>query len=220
MQIFKFFRNKLPEHDIVPQKNDPARRQGARIPAEHGPDRRHRGSLACQLQRRTNDAKRRSHRSRSPTAPRVEAPGGRWRPSPGQRYEFALVKPDAKTLHVYMEPFVRSDYDDPPARLGSDRDPDGQVPRQLRGGDDPLRGVLGQRTWPERRTACQRARAVHADPVPVGKEGERVLRVQLGRQGRKHAERRTGAEPAALHPGGAGIPAGQRHRRTRSTPIS
>ena len=30
---------------------------------------------------------------------------------PGQRYEFALVKPDAKTLHVYMEPFVRSDYD-------------------------------------------------------------------------------------------------------------
>ena len=27
----------------------------------------------------------------------------------GQRYEFALVGP-AKTIHVYMEPFVRSDY--------------------------------------------------------------------------------------------------------------
>src|SRR6185437_14666053 len=40
--------------------------------------------------------------------------GGVWGPvsaKSGQRYEFALVKPGAKTLHVYMEPFVRSDYD-------------------------------------------------------------------------------------------------------------
>ena len=40
--------------------------------------------------------------------------GGAWGPvsaKSGQRYEFALVKPAAKTLHVYMEPFVRSDYD-------------------------------------------------------------------------------------------------------------
>jgi hypothetical protein len=40
--------------------------------------------------------------------------GGAWGPVSGKaglRYEFALVKPDAKTLHVYMEPFVRSDYD-------------------------------------------------------------------------------------------------------------
>jgi hypothetical protein len=29
---------------------------------------------------------------------------------PGQRYEFALVKPGGKTIHTYMEPFVRSDY--------------------------------------------------------------------------------------------------------------
>ena len=40
--------------------------------------------------------------------------GGAWGPvaaKPGQRYEFALVKPNAKTLHVYVEAFARSDYD-------------------------------------------------------------------------------------------------------------
>src|SRR5436305_501655 len=40
--------------------------------------------------------------------------GGAWGPvavKPNQRYEFALVSPGAaKTIHVYMEPFVRSDY--------------------------------------------------------------------------------------------------------------
>ena len=28
----------------------------------------------------------------------------------GQRYEFALVSPAQQTLHIYYEPFVRSDY--------------------------------------------------------------------------------------------------------------
>jgi hypothetical protein len=39
---------------------------------------------------------------------------GEWGPvtaQPNQRYEFALVGSESKTLHVYMEPFVRSDYD-------------------------------------------------------------------------------------------------------------
>ena len=39
--------------------------------------------------------------------------GGRWGPVtvlPRQRYEFALVTPGQPTLHVYPEPFVRSDY--------------------------------------------------------------------------------------------------------------
>jgi pimeloyl-ACP methyl ester carboxylesterase len=39
--------------------------------------------------------------------------GGEWGPvtaEPYQRYEFALVGP-TKTIHVYMEPFVRSDFD-------------------------------------------------------------------------------------------------------------
>jgi Lipase C-terminal domain/Lipase (class 2) len=39
---------------------------------------------------------------------------GEWGPvtaKPYQRYEFALAGAEGKTLHVYMEPFVRSDYD-------------------------------------------------------------------------------------------------------------
>jgi pimeloyl-ACP methyl ester carboxylesterase len=38
-----------------PAKIHSARREGTRIPAEHGAGRRHRGSLAAQLQRRTDD---------------------------------------------------------------------------------------------------------------------------------------------------------------------
>jgi pimeloyl-ACP methyl ester carboxylesterase len=39
--------------------------------------------------------------------------GGAWGPvtiQTGQRYEFALVRPGLPTLHIYYEPFVRSDY--------------------------------------------------------------------------------------------------------------
>jgi pimeloyl-ACP methyl ester carboxylesterase len=39
--------------------------------------------------------------------------GGAWGPvtvQPGQRYEFALVRLGLPTLHIYYEPFVRSDY--------------------------------------------------------------------------------------------------------------
>jgi hypothetical protein len=39
--------------------------------------------------------------------------GGAWGPvtvEAGQRYEFALVRPGLPTLHIYYEPFVRSDY--------------------------------------------------------------------------------------------------------------
>ncbi len=40
--------------------------------------------------------------------------GGEWGPftaKAGQRYEFVLAKPGGKALHVYYEPFVRSDYE-------------------------------------------------------------------------------------------------------------
>ncbi len=39
--------------------------------------------------------------------------GGKWGPVsvvPGQRYEFALVQSPVQTLHIYYEPFVRSDH--------------------------------------------------------------------------------------------------------------
>ena len=51
---------------------------------------------------------------------------------------------------------------------------------------------------------------VHAGAVPVGKRGERVLRVRLGRQEESTLERRTGAQQAAVHPGRAGVHPGSR----------
>jgi len=66
---------------------------------------------------------------------------GRWRPN-GPRYEFALVKPSAKTLHVYVEPFVRSDYDI--RLLGSILSRRRSASsREARVSDDPVQGVLG-----------------------------------------------------------------------------
>lgn len=57
---------------------------------------------------------------RATTTPRASIPitdgsqgGGEWGPvsiRPGVRYEFALVRPVLPTLHIYYEPFVRSDY--------------------------------------------------------------------------------------------------------------
>ena len=110
VQIFKFFRNSAPKRDIVAQRSIQLAGKALEFPQNTG--------LAGDTVevwpvdfdgRRTTKAPLAS----MPITDGSEA-GGAWGPvaaKSGQRYEFALVKPDAKTLHVYMEPFVRSDYD-------------------------------------------------------------------------------------------------------------
>jgi hypothetical protein len=109
-QVYKFFRGKLPGHDIVPQK-------GKILLAGKALEFPQNSGLlgdTVQIWPVNFNGKR---TSTTPLASIAitdgSTGGGAWGPvaaKSGQRYEFALVKPDGKTIHVYMEPFVRSDY--------------------------------------------------------------------------------------------------------------
>jgi Lipase C-terminal domain/Lipase (class 2) len=108
-QVFRFFRGKLPTHDIVPQKGKILLAGKAlEFPQNTGLI----GDTVEIWPINSNGA-------RTTPSPIASIPitdgsegGGAWGPvaaKPGQRYEFALVQP-SRTVHVYMEPFVRSDY--------------------------------------------------------------------------------------------------------------
>jgi hypothetical protein len=110
IQIYKFFRKKLPRHDIVPQRKILVAGKALEFPQNTG------------LAGYTVEVwPVNSNGERSTSTPLTSIPitdgseaGGAWGPvavKPKQRYEFALVSPGAaKTIHVYFEPFVRSDY--------------------------------------------------------------------------------------------------------------
>jgi len=110
IQIFKFFRHRLPIHDIIAKKSVQLAGKALEFPQNTGLA----GDTVEVWPVNFNG-------ERTTKAPIASFPitdgseaGGAWGPvsaKSGQRYEFALVKPSAKTLHVYMEPFVRSDYD-------------------------------------------------------------------------------------------------------------
>jgi hypothetical protein len=110
-QIYKLFRGKLPLRDLVAQKGKiQLAGKALEFPQNTGL-----AGDTVEVWPVSSEGKR------STTAPLASIPivdaatgGGAWGPvaaKPGQRYEFALVKPGGKTLHVYLEPFVRSDYD-------------------------------------------------------------------------------------------------------------
>jgi hypothetical protein len=110
IQIFKFFRNKLPKHDIVAQRKIQLAGKALEFPQNTG--------LAGDTVEvwPVNSNGERTSKTPISTSLLTDASesGGAFGPvtgKSGQRYEFALVKPDAKTLHVYFEPFARSDYD-------------------------------------------------------------------------------------------------------------
>ena len=107
-QMFKFFRGKLPGHDLVPQKSIKLAGKALEFPQNTG-------LIGDTVEIWPVN----SGGERSTTTPIASIPitdgseaGGAWGPvtaKAGQRYEFALVQP-TRTIHVYMEPFVRSDY--------------------------------------------------------------------------------------------------------------
>jgi hypothetical protein len=107
-QVFKFFRGKLPLHDIVPQKKILLAGKALEFPQNTG--------LVGDTVEvwPLNSSGERSTKTPIASVPITDGSegGGAWGPvaaKSGQRYEFALVQP-SRTVHVYMEPFVRSDY--------------------------------------------------------------------------------------------------------------
>jgi hypothetical protein len=107
-QMFKFFRHRAPRHDIVAQRKILVAGKALEFPQNTG------------LVGDTVEVwPVNSNGERATFSPIASIPitdgsegGGAWGPvavKPNQRYEFALVSP-VKTIHVYMEPFVRNDY--------------------------------------------------------------------------------------------------------------
>jgi pimeloyl-ACP methyl ester carboxylesterase len=110
VEYYKFLTGRLPARDIVPQR-------GAIQIAGKAlffPENRGLSGGTVQIWN-VNDSGR-----RTTTAPLASIAitdgsqgGGAWGPvtvEAGKRYEFALVRTGVPTLHVYNEPFVRSDY--------------------------------------------------------------------------------------------------------------
>ncbi|MEA2201468.1 MAG: hypothetical protein QOI89_2064 [Solirubrobacteraceae bacterium] len=107
--IFKFFRNSAPKHDILPQRSIKLAGKALEFPQNTG--------LVGDTVEiwPVNFNGERTAKTPIASFPITDGSegGGAWGPvsaKSGQRYEFALVKPGGKTLHVYQEPFARSDY--------------------------------------------------------------------------------------------------------------
>ena len=107
-QIYKFFRGTAPAHDIVPQKNVILAGKALEFPQNSGLI----GDTVQIWPLNSNGGRTTTRPLASFAITDPSTGGGGWGPftgKSGQRYEFALVQP-ARTIHVYMEPFVRSDY--------------------------------------------------------------------------------------------------------------
>jgi Lipase C-terminal domain/Lipase (class 2) len=108
--MFKFFRGKLPLHDLVAQKGTVMLAGKAlEFPQNTGLI----GDTVEIWPVNSQGARTTSTPLASIAITDASEGGGEWGPVAAkarQRYEFALVAP-TRTVHVYMEPFVRSDYD-------------------------------------------------------------------------------------------------------------
>jgi hypothetical protein len=107
-QIYNFFRGSLPAHDIVAQKKILLAGKALEFPQNTGLI----GDTVQIWPVNLSGARTTSTPIASIEITDGSTGGGAWGPvaaKAGQRYEFALVQP-SRTIHVYMEPFVRSDY--------------------------------------------------------------------------------------------------------------
>ena len=108
LQVYKFFRNRPPKHDIVAQKKIQLAGKALEFPQNSGLA----GDTVEIWPLDSNGARTTKTPLASFLITDPSTGGGAWGPvaaKSGVRYEFALVKP-GKTLHIYMEPFPRSDY--------------------------------------------------------------------------------------------------------------
>jgi hypothetical protein len=111
IQIYKFLRGEMPANDIVPQTGAvKLAGKALEFPQNTGlaGDTLEIWPLNSQGERTTATPLATIAITDASTG------GGAWGPvagKPGQRYEFALSAPGGKTLHTYLEPFVRNDYD-------------------------------------------------------------------------------------------------------------
>src|SRR3954453_24074389 len=110
VEYFKFLTGRRPAHDIVPQSGT-IRIAGKTLnfPQNNGLA----GSTTQIWEVDANGQRTKSAPLHSLSITDGSQGGGAWGPvtvEAGKRYEFALVRSGFSTLHIYYEPFVRSDY--------------------------------------------------------------------------------------------------------------
>ncbi len=110
VQYYGFLTGRRPKSDIVPQ----SRSIEIAGKALNFPENRGLSGGTVQIWQ-VNDSGQRTSAVPVASLPITDGStgGGAWGPvsvMPGQRYEFALVQTGLPTLHIYYEPFVRSDY--------------------------------------------------------------------------------------------------------------
>ena len=110
VEYYKFLTGRRPARDIVRQ-NGAIQVAGKSL---NFPENRGASGTTVQIWR-VNDSGRRTSTTPVASLPITDGStgGGAWGPVTVQsatRYEFALLRPALPTLHIYYEPFVRSDY--------------------------------------------------------------------------------------------------------------
>src|SRR5438477_9611961 len=110
VQYYEFLTGHRPKSDIVPQSGS-IRLAGKAL---NFPENSGLSGATVQIWQ-VNDSGQRTSAAPVASLPITDGStgGGAWGPvsvQPGQRYEFALVQTGLPTLHIYYEPFVRSDY--------------------------------------------------------------------------------------------------------------
>ena len=216
-QMFRFFRGKLPRHDIVPQKTIQVAGKALEFPQNTGLA----GDTVEVWPVNSNGERASSADRHDPDHRRL---GGRRRMGAGRgegraalRVRARVADQDASRVHGAVR---AQRLRDAAARVGPDLDRGRQVPGPDGAVQIRYKEYWGNEPGQDDELLVNGLELCTRGAVPVRKEGERLLRVRLGRQGRKHAQRRTGAEPAAVHPGRAGVPARRHRRRTKSSPTS
>ena len=110
VQYYKFLTGRKPTHDIVRQKGSiQVAGKALDFPENMGSV----GTTVQVWQVNGNGQRTSSVPVASRTITDAAVGGGAWGPITVQaatRYEFALVRPSLPTLHIYYEPFLRSDY--------------------------------------------------------------------------------------------------------------
>jgi Lipase C-terminal domain/Lipase (class 2) len=110
VQYYKFLTGRNPRHDIVPESGlIKVAGKALNFPENSGA-----AGSTVQVWPLNNQGQRaRTTPLASIAITDTSTGGGDWGPvtvQAGRRYEFALITPSTRTLHIYYEPFVRSDY--------------------------------------------------------------------------------------------------------------
>ena len=139
----------------------------------------------------------------------------------GQRYEFALINAAQQTIHIYYEPFVRSDYTLRLLQSNAIANAVGNRPGSASGVNIRYKELWGDQGSENDQLLIDGAEYLHPDAVPDQQAGQRVLR--LRRQPRRPDRPELAgsrAQRAAVHNGRGRLHARRQSARRHDLPAA